>query len=136
MNTTGAGTLSELLATATSLCPWTLLSPISSWKAYVAPTALGYMLLCRALRYRGEKSLRRDMGFPASAGREALSHMTNDEAQQIIKYLASWEFPLFHFLSLQFGLFKAGPVPLFSFSLCLWALATGSSIRRRGRDGG
>ncbi|KAI0102693.1 hypothetical protein GGR51DRAFT_284199 [Nemania sp. FL0031] len=98
--------LSELLAAATKLGPATLLSSMSSWKSYVAPAALGYVLLCRTLRYRGEKKLRRDMGFPEGCGREALSHMTNDQAQQIIKYLAAWEFPLFHYLSLQFGLFK------------------------------
>ncbi|TGJ82698.1 hypothetical protein E0Z10_g6076 [Xylaria hypoxylon] len=98
--------LSDLFATATSIHSSTLLSSISSWKEYVVPITLGYMVLCRALRYRGEKNLRRRMGFPESCGREALSRMTNDQAQQIIKYLAAYEFPEFHLMSLQFGLFK------------------------------
>jgi hypothetical protein len=58
------------------------------------------------LRFQGEKNLRRRMGFPEGCGREALSRMTNDQAQQIIKYLAAYEFPEFHLLALQFGLFK------------------------------
>ncbi|KAI0547015.1 hypothetical protein F4679DRAFT_555536 [Xylaria curta] len=84
----------------------TLLPPLSSWKDYVVPAVIGYVALCRALRYRGEKRLRRRMGFPEGGGREALSRMTNSQAQQIIKYLSSYEFPEFHLLSLQFGLFK------------------------------
>ncbi|KAI0859656.1 hypothetical protein F4860DRAFT_244143 [Xylaria cubensis] len=84
----------------------TLLSPLSSWQDYVVPAVLGYVALCRALRYRGEKRLRRRMGFPEGGDREALSRMTNSQAQQIIKYLSSYEFPEFHLLSLQFGLFK------------------------------
>ncbi|KAI1748904.1 hypothetical protein F4782DRAFT_542572 [Xylaria castorea] len=84
----------------------TLLSPLSSWKEYIVPAVLGYVVLCRALRYRGEKRLRRRMGFPEGGDREALSRMTNSQAQQIISYLSSYEFPEFHLLSLQFGLFK------------------------------
>ncbi|KAI0538715.1 hypothetical protein GGR58DRAFT_467105 [Xylaria digitata] len=106
MNSTSSSVLSDLLATAASIRPSTLISSISSWKEYVIPIALGYVVLCRALRYRGEKNLRRRMGFPEGCGREALSSMTNDQAQHIIKYLASWEFPEFHLMALQFGLFK------------------------------
>ncbi|KAI1160020.1 hypothetical protein F5B18DRAFT_546716 [Nemania serpens] len=106
MDTISSSALSDLLANATSPHAATLLASISSWKAYIAPAALGYVLLCRALRYRGERNLRRDMGFPAACGREPLSRMTNDEAQQIIRYLSAWEFPEFQFTALQFGLFK------------------------------
>ncbi|GAW24925.1 hypothetical protein ANO14919_145210 [Xylariales sp. No.14919] len=106
MNSSTSSMLSDLLTTTASIHPSTLLSSVSSWKAYVVPIALGYVVLCRALRYRGEKQLRRRMGFPEGCGREALAHMTNDQAQQIIKYLAAWEFPEFHLLALQFGLFK------------------------------
>ncbi|KAI0466233.1 hypothetical protein F4859DRAFT_329977 [Xylaria cf. heliscus] len=81
-------------------------SALPSWKEYVVPAVLAYMALCRALRYRGEKRLRRQMGFPDGSSREALSRMTNEQAQQIIKYLSCYEFPEFHLLSLQFGLFK------------------------------
>lgn len=118
MDTISSSALSDLLANATSPHAATLLASISSWKAYIAPAALGYVLLCRALRYRGERNLRRDMGFPAACGREPLSRMTNDEAQQIIRYLSAWEFPEFQFTALQFGLFKVGRVSLFPF-LCV-----------------
>ncbi|KAI0440787.1 hypothetical protein F4803DRAFT_455054 [Xylaria telfairii] len=83
-----------------------LLPSLSSWKEYVVPAVVGYMVLCRTLRYRGERRLRRRIGFPESGGREALSSMTNEQAQQIIKYLSTYEFPQLHLLSLQFGLFK------------------------------
>ncbi|KAI0810047.1 hypothetical protein GGR55DRAFT_679276 [Xylaria sp. FL0064] len=106
MNITDSGTASDLLATITATCTSTLLASLSSWKDYIVPVALGYIVLCRTLRYRGEKKLRRRMGFPEGCGREALSRMTNDQAQQIIKYLATYEFPEFHVLALQFGLFK------------------------------
>ncbi|KAI0506695.1 hypothetical protein F5B22DRAFT_440284 [Xylaria bambusicola] len=105
MNISDAGSLAELLATITSIRTSTLPS-LSSWRQYVVPVALGYVVLCRALRYRGEKRLRRRMGFPKGCSREALSRMTNEQAQEIIKYLAANEFPEFHHLSLEFGLFK------------------------------
>lgn len=40
--------------------------------------------------------------------------MTNDQAQQIIKYLAANEFPEFHVTSLQFGLFKVSELSIFT----------------------
>lgn len=98
--------LSELLATASSVDPAPFLSYLSRWREYVVPAALGYVALVRVLRYRGEKKLRRRMGFPEGCGREVLSRMTNEQAQQIIHYLACYEFPEFHSLALQFGLFK------------------------------
>ncbi|GAP82441.2 putative dephospho- kinase [Rosellinia necatrix] len=110
MNVTSSG-LSELLALATSvqtrIDAATLVSSLSGrWREYVIPAALGYVALCRVLRYRGEKRLRRSIGFPEGCGREALAGMTNDQAQQVIRYLACYEFPEFHLLALQFGLFK------------------------------
>ena len=113
MNISDANTLTDLLETVRSIRPSTLFS-LPSWKKYVIPVALGYIVLCRALRYRGEKRLRRRMGFPEGCGREALSRMTNDQAQQIIKYLAANEFPEFHVTSLQFGLFKVSELSIFT----------------------
>ncbi|KAI1314084.1 hypothetical protein F5Y03DRAFT_336090 [Xylaria venustula] len=106
MNITDAGLPSDLLAIVTSIRPSTFVASLSSWKHYVVPVALGYVVLCRALRYRGEKRLRRRMGFPEGCGREALSRMTNNQAQEIIEYLGTYEFPDFQVLALQFGLFK------------------------------
>ncbi|KAI8623200.1 hypothetical protein F5Y19DRAFT_391394 [Xylariaceae sp. FL1651] len=108
MNLSSSSTFSDLLAIASSSLPSssTLLSSLSSWKQYIIPAAIGYVALCRMLRFRGEKNLRRRMGYPEGCGREALARMTNDEAQQIIKYLAAYEFPEFHLMALQFGLFK------------------------------
>ncbi|KAK3177581.1 hypothetical protein K4F52_009632 [Lecanicillium sp. MT-2017a] len=55
------------------------------------------------LRYRGESSLRAKFGY---FNRESLASMTNTEAQEIIKVLASYEFPLMQALSVEYGLFK------------------------------
>ncbi|KAI0903096.1 hypothetical protein F4823DRAFT_629682 [Ustulina deusta] len=106
MNITDSSILSDMLAAVVSLHPSSPFSALSSWKEYVIPVALGYIVLCRALRHRGEKKLRHRMGFPEGCGRETLSRMTNDQAQQIIRYLGIYEFPEFHLLALQFGLFK------------------------------
>ncbi|KAI1333893.1 hypothetical protein F5Y15DRAFT_403487 [Xylariaceae sp. FL0016] len=76
---------------------------ISEWTKYIIPAAVGYVALCRALRYRKERAMQRTYGYE---GRESLARMTNDEAQSIIKTIAAYEFPEFHLLSLQFGLFK------------------------------
>jgi len=115
MNVSSPGRLADLVAATTSsinssskfLSSLPSILSASSWKQYVLPVALGYVALCRALRYHGEKRLRHRMGFPEGCGREALARMTNEQAQQIIKYLAAYEFPEFHLLALQFGLFKA-----------------------------
>lgn len=81
-----------------------VLSSVSvSWKQLVVPGVLSYLALCRALRFRREHAMRRKMGF---ADRASLARMTTREAQEIIYFLASWEFPLFNFMALQFGLFK------------------------------
>lgn len=77
----------------------------TSWKAYAASLGLGYLLLCRVLRYRREKAMRRKYGFP---DRQSLKGMTVEQAQLILKDLASLEFPLMMETSLQFALFKVG----------------------------
>ncbi|KAI0400119.1 hypothetical protein F4802DRAFT_586575 [Xylaria palmicola] len=86
--------------------PPALLSALASWRGCAAAAVLGYVALCRALRYRGERRLRRRLGFPEGCGREPLARMTNEQAQQIIRYLSFTEFPQFHLLALEFGLFK------------------------------
>ncbi|KAI1262786.1 hypothetical protein F5Y18DRAFT_144244 [Xylariaceae sp. FL1019] len=100
--------------TSSSLSSLSALVPVSvtegnpswSWQQCAIAAALAYIAICRALRYRGEKNLRKRLGYPEGCQRDKLAHMTNDEAQAIIKYLMGYEFPEFHLLSLQFGLFK------------------------------
>ena len=67
-----------------------------------------YIATCRALSYRHQEVLRRRFGYGDGVGREreALSRMTAHEAQLIIRYIANYEFPLFHKVSLEFALFK------------------------------
>ncbi|CAJ2499659.1 Uu.00g025120.m01.CDS01 [Anthostomella pinea] len=95
----GSRPLSDLFATTSTA------AASSSWKQYILPAALGYIILCQALRFRREKDMRRKFGYPES-DRAGLARMTNDEAQQIISYIASAEFPEFHVTALNFGLFK------------------------------
>lgn len=81
--------------------------PPSEWKTYyILPVFLGYLLLVRSLRYRGEHNLRKKLGFPEGCGRDKLRSMTNDQAHAVVKYLATQEFPEFMLMALQFGLFK------------------------------
>ncbi|KAI1652962.1 hypothetical protein F4813DRAFT_383571 [Daldinia decipiens] len=75
----------------------------TSWKQLIVPGVLAYVGLCRALRYRREHALRRKLGY---TDRSSFSRMTAVEAQQVVKFMATWEMPLLHFLSLEFGLFK------------------------------
>lgn len=75
----------------------------ASWTQLLVPAVVAYLGLCRALRFRRERALRRRFGYP---DRASLARMTAEEAQQIVHFLSSWEFPLFNFLALEFGLFK------------------------------
>jgi hypothetical protein len=76
-----------------------------SWKSKkgFVIALIGYMALVRSLRYRRESALRRKYKYH---DRASLSHMTTEEAQQILRTLAGLEFPMIHLLSLEFGLFK------------------------------
>ncbi|KAL7620129.1 hypothetical protein AAE478_009121 [Parahypoxylon ruwenzoriense] len=93
--------------------------PSALWKQLVIPGALLYIGLCRALRFRRGHALRKRLNYP---DRASLVRMTTDEAQHIIRFLSSWEMPLFHFLALQFGLFKTYGVE----SISRLLLATGN----------
>lgn len=75
----------------------------SSWKSIALTLFLGYVLLCRALRYRREASMRRHFGYP---DRASLAKMTTEDAQLIMRDLLTLEFPQFAVTALQFGLFK------------------------------
>lgn len=75
----------------------------SSWKTVALTLFLGYVLLCRALRYRREASMRRKFGYP---DRASLARMTTEDAQLILRDLLTLEFPQFAVTALQFGLFK------------------------------
>ncbi|KAH7018465.1 uncharacterized protein B0I36DRAFT_377652 [Microdochium trichocladiopsis] len=88
---------------ATLPAPLQELLASTSWKQVVVPSVLAYMGLVRALRYRREHALRRELGY---FDRASLSAMTADEAQKIIFTMGFWEFPFLHYTSLQFGLFK------------------------------
>ena len=55
------------------------------------------------LRYRFEKAMLKKFNYP---NRASLVGMTNDDAQAILQYLITQEFPAFYKLGLQLGLFK------------------------------
>ncbi|KAI1393037.1 uncharacterized protein F4822DRAFT_426232 [Hypoxylon trugodes] len=99
----------------------TLLDVLSSasWKQILISAGVLYVTLCRVSRYRREHAFRKQMGF---TDRASLARMTTVNAQKIIMFLAKWEMPLFHFLSLEFGLFKTYGVE----SVSRLLLATGN----------
>lgn len=77
-------------------------------KSGAAILLLGYLALVRSLRYRREASMRKKFNFP---NRASMARMTNDEAQEIIKYVAGYEMPHMQILGLEFALFKVGSIP-------------------------
>lgn len=81
-------------------------TPAATWSS-LYPTLivilLGYVAICKALRFRAIRSLQQTMGF---ADRPSLARMTNDEAQLILKFIIEREFPTLYELSLQFAIFK------------------------------
>src|ERR1700689_2705725 len=76
------------------------------WSPYIVPIVLSYSLLCSLLRFRGQDAMRRKFNFP---DRKSFSQMTNVQAQEILAYLAEFEFPQMYYTSIQFALFKVGP---------------------------
>lgn len=76
---------------------------VVSWKTVALTGFLGYVVLCRALRFHRENAMRRKFGFP---DRASLAKMTVEDAQLIIRDLLTLEFPQFGVTALQFGLFK------------------------------
>lgn len=75
----------------------------ASRSTWLCVTGIGYLTLCRLLRYRNEASMRRRYGFP---DRNSLKNMTTVDAHKILCEIMAWEFPQFSIMSLQFGLFK------------------------------
>jgi hypothetical protein len=67
------------------------------------PAFLLYPILCSSLRFRKRNAMHKKFHYP---DRKSFASMTNSDAQQIVKYIAQWEFPKMYTTSLQFGLFK------------------------------
>ncbi len=84
--------------------PRQLLTSWSTWAAVLA----AYVGLCSLLRFRFERAMRDKFNYP---DRASLARMTNDDAQAILKYIIEREFPYLYKLSLQFAIFKVGPIP-------------------------
>lgn len=49
--------------------------------------------------------MRKRLNFP---DRESLSRMTNEDAQKIVSYISTYEFPLLYDFSLRYAIFKVG----------------------------
>ncbi|KAJ3469316.1 hypothetical protein MRS44_003381 [Fusarium solani] len=76
----------------------------SSWSGSVLVGAfLGYAALCSIFRFRRINALQSRLGFH---DRKSLGRMTNEEAHQIVRNIANFEFPLFYDLSVRLALFE------------------------------
>ena len=84
-----------------ALLDW--VTPLIPGAAGVATFFAGYCVVCNLLRYRGINRLKKRMGF---TDRASLRHMTGDQAQEIVEYIITREFPTMYELGLQFALFK------------------------------
>ncbi|KAK8132420.1 hypothetical protein PG999_000593 [Apiospora kogelbergensis] len=94
---------SRFMTLSTTTADPAAVSAAVSWKAVALTAFLGYALLCRTLRFRREKAMRRKYGFP---DRASLAKMTTEDAQLILRDILTLEFPQFGVTALQFGLFK------------------------------
>lgn len=84
-------------------------APSTAWLVGVPVVLVLWAILCSSLRFRHEKTMLRRFNYPTRA---SFAKMTNDDAQQILKYILDYEFPLIYKLSLQFALFKVSNHPV------------------------
>ena len=75
---------------------------INSWKG-VTVAAVGYVLVCRILRYRARNKTHAKYSYNTL---ESLRSMTNEEAFEIQQGLYATEFPFTTEKALQFALFR------------------------------
>lgn len=73
------------------------------WLPYLLALAASYPLLTNVLRYQRLRQLHKQYIYPTRA---SMSQMTDDEAFQIQKTVAQFEFPFMFIKSLQFALFR------------------------------
>ncbi len=82
----------------TGLLPWW----ITSWSTWLT-ILTAYAGVCSLLRFRFEKAMRVKFNYP---DRASMARMTNDDAQAILQYIITREFPYMYKLALQFAIFK------------------------------
>lgn len=75
----------------------------SQFLAYATPLLIAYPILISLLRFRRQHQLHERFNFPT---RESLARMTDNEAWEIQKILAQYEFPFIYIKALQFALFR------------------------------
>lgn len=79
-----------------------------SYSAVFFTLLLVYATICSSLRFRYEKAMLRRFNYP---DRASLANMTSNDAQSILAYIMSYEFPFIYKTALQFGIFKVGDRP-------------------------
>lgn len=77
---------------------------IKRWPLVISMLSLGYLVLCRLLRFRRLDRMRKK--YTRYSTRASLSTMTGHDAQQIMLYLFELEFPEAFRTSLGFALFR------------------------------
>ncbi|KUI70729.1 hypothetical protein VM1G_05852 [Cytospora mali] len=74
-----------------------------AWMIIVISGTSLWGLLCSSARFKTEKAMLQRFGY---IDRASMARMTNDDAQRILEYIMTYEFPLLYKLSLQFAIFK------------------------------
>ncbi|KAH8881709.1 hypothetical protein GQ53DRAFT_754156 [Thozetella sp. PMI_491] len=87
--------------------PGSILGPL--WATVLTPSFLGtafavYAVACSSIRFRAEKRMRKK--FPMYTDRQSLASMSNNDAQQIVEHIMTYEFPFVYKTSLQFAIVK------------------------------
>ena len=78
-----------------------------TWRYFLTGIAM-YACLCSLLRFRQINNLRRRYKF---TDRASLSKMTNEQAQEIVSFIAWSEFPLIYITSMRFALLRVCTPP-------------------------
>lgn len=79
-----------------------------AWTITIIITVGLWGILCSIFRFKHESAMRQRFGY---IDRASMAQMTNDDAQEILEYIMSYEFPLLYKMSLQFALFKVNFTP-------------------------
>lgn len=80
-----------------------------AWAITITGVISLWGIICSVFRFKKESAMLQRFGYVDQA---SMAKMTNDDAQKIMVYIMSYEFPLLYKLSLQFAIFKVNTLHL------------------------
>lgn len=74
-----------------------------AWTIAIASVIGLWGIICSVFRFKKESAMLQRFGY---VDRASMAKMTNDDAQKILEYIMTYEFPQLYNISLQFAIFK------------------------------